>query len=497
MKLLFLDWIPESSSKILFLGIELWQLIGLFLALFVGWWTFDAKLGASGDNTEFIVLSRSIVQGMGVQYVNEPQPSIATRFPIGFPLMLASMEWLFSGEWVPMKWMVVVLFAASMPVVFQLVKDELGLWAGLVAAVICLSNFHLLSFAHQVMSEIPYLLFSMLALLFLGRVTVHNAVVPKWWWWVGFCTMMWSYHLRGVGLVLVGTAILYLLVQRYWRPAIWFGLGAFVVALPWIVRNHLAGKGSIYFQQLLMVNPYYPERGMIGWQDFVDRLELNGLIYSNLMVPWTLWPDPFKIMAQEWTFTNPVVLLLCVLTIYAIALCCIERRHLLLLAYTIFYMGTVLIWPWPGERFLIPIIPLFIFFIIKVVLDIGQRLAGINWYQLKVGGYHWGKVVWSVAVITLGGMSVIHNIVSFNILADRGRQAYLPQWNNYFLAAQWIKHNGSEGAVVTCRKPYWMYVISTHKALNYPFKNPEQVMAFIEEKGIGNFKSLGLKIKFK
>ena len=37
---------------------------------------------------------------------------------------------------------------------------------------------------------------------------------------------------------------------------------------------------------------------------------------------------------------------------------------------------------------------------------------------------------------------------------------------------------------MTCRKPYWMYVISTHKALNYPFKNPEQVMAFIEEKGI-------------
>jgi len=464
-------------------------IVGLgLLTLVTGWWTFDPKLGVSGDNTEFIVLSRSIVQGEGIQYVNEPQPSISSRFPFGFPLMLAFFEWLFPSQWEPMKWMVVVLFAVSVPVVFQLVKDELGLGAGLVAAVACLSNFHLLSYAHQIMSEVPYLLFSMIALLFFGRIAASDAVVPKWWWGVGFAAMMWAYYLRGVGLVLVGTVVLYLLAQRYWRSALWVGLGAFLVALPWVIRNHLAGKGSTYFKQLLMANPYYPERGAAGWQDFIDGLELNSVLYSNFIIPWTLWPDPDKILPQALGFTQPLALLLLAVAVYAMVLCIIERRHLLLLAYTAFYLATVLLWPWPGERFLVPIIPLLIFFVIKVALDIRQRLARFNWGKLKaippLGRYNWGKIVWTVAAVGLGGTSLVHNLVSLNVLAHRGRQGHVPEWHNYFLAGWWIKQYVPKDAIIACRKPYWMHVVSTRKAIAYPFKSPEEVMAFIQENGI-------------
>ncbi|SVD00994.1 uncharacterized protein METZ01_LOCUS353848, partial [marine metagenome] len=59
------------------------------LALLLSAWTFDAKLSISGDNAEFITLSRSLASGQGLSYVNLPEPQMATKFPPVFPLMLA------------------------------------------------------------------------------------------------------------------------------------------------------------------------------------------------------------------------------------------------------------------------------------------------------------------------------------------------------------------------------------------------------------------------
>ena len=57
--------------------------------LFLGIWTFDPKLSLSGDNTEFIILARSLAQGEGLVHINSPDPQPATKYPFGLPLLLA------------------------------------------------------------------------------------------------------------------------------------------------------------------------------------------------------------------------------------------------------------------------------------------------------------------------------------------------------------------------------------------------------------------------
>ena len=56
------------------------------LTLFLGVWTFDAKLSLSGDNTEFITLARSMAAGEGLVHINSPDPQPATKYPFAFPL---------------------------------------------------------------------------------------------------------------------------------------------------------------------------------------------------------------------------------------------------------------------------------------------------------------------------------------------------------------------------------------------------------------------------
>ena len=140
----------------------------------LGVWTFDAKLSLSGDNAEFITLARSLAQGEGLLHINSPDPQPATKYPFGFPLLLAPLAWAFPGDWVPMKVWVLVLFALGMGVLYQLAKERVGVLPGLAVVVlsVVLGKSYLthgptgavygpllLHYAHQIMSEVPYLTF--------------------------------------------------------------------------------------------------------------------------------------------------------------------------------------------------------------------------------------------------------------------------------------------------------------------------------------------------
>ncbi|MBT4500191.1 MAG: hypothetical protein HOC74_20850, partial [Gemmatimonadetes bacterium] len=115
------SWVADLQERIRLLaetpvgryGIPLAILIA---SLLLGAWTFDPKLSISGDNTEFIILARSMAEGKGLTYINAPDLTPATKSPFGFPLLLAPLERLFPGQWVPMKWLVVVLLSLGMPI---------------------------------------------------------------------------------------------------------------------------------------------------------------------------------------------------------------------------------------------------------------------------------------------------------------------------------------------------------------------------------------------
>lgn len=117
---------PSVQERLQVFTHSRWGYWGIPLALFVGalllgGGAFDEKLSLSGDNTEFITLARSLAQSQGLSYINTPNPQPATKYPFGFPLMLAPLAWLFPEEWVPMKWLVMVLFALAMPIIYWLV----------------------------------------------------------------------------------------------------------------------------------------------------------------------------------------------------------------------------------------------------------------------------------------------------------------------------------------------------------------------------------------
>ncbi len=447
--------------------------LGLAVVTFLlGAWTFDAKLSLSGDNTEFITLARSLAQGTGLTHINTAVPAPATKYPPGFPLLLAPMELWAPGSWTPMKWVVLVMFTASVPLFFYLMRTSLGTLPSLCAAVICLTIPLLQDYAHQVMSEVPYLAFSVAALFLLQRSGENPSVRGNRWLLAAFVCTMAAYYIRTVGIVLIAAAVLHFLVRGERKKGLMFFGGALLAWLPWTLRNRAVGAGGVYLQQLIQVNPYFPDQGLLGFAGFADRVLQNTAIYYLQILPSIgSYPELYHGAA---VLFPPLSAVIAISMIYAGVQAYRSRRDLLLLIYTVLFLGTVVLWYWSGDRFLVPILPLLLYFTVRAGSDLLSFAAR--------RGLRTPIPLVVVTVLILAALS--NNTSGLQKLAERARGDYYPNWGNYYRAGMWLRENTPEPSIVACRKGYWMYVVSGRPCVLYAFDDPEQVIVGLEQNGV-------------
>ena len=60
----------------------------------------------------------------------------------------------------------------------------------------------------------------------------------------------------------------------------------------------------------------------------------------------------------------------------------------------------------------------------------------------------------------------------------------MPEWANYFRAAQWVRVHADPGAVVACRKSGLFFIMSSRYAVHYRFGDPKEVLDGFEEDGV-------------
>ena len=429
--------------------------------LLMGLLLFDANLSLTGDNAQFINLGRSLAEGHGLASTigDEPKPHI--KYPFGFPLLLAVVHLIFPGHLAALKGLVILLYAASIPLVYLFARRWASAPIALGVSALCLLSPPLLDYSHQVMSEIPYLAFSLPALLLLQRAQESKAFSALA---LATVAVMAAYYVRSAGIVLIGAAIFFLLLHRRWRQAGLVAVGSFLLALPWHLRNAAHG-GNPYIDQLLSINPYRPHLGALTFAALAERIAANLELYGLYIIPDILFPG----LAGG----NPFVgLAISGLVLYALVSGLARRQ--LPAVYLACYLGLCILWPvvWTDTRFLVPAVPLLFFAMLTSSAELLQRV--VRWIGVKS---------------PQPGMALLF-LVPFaaNILATRdlaGRMGELPaSYGNYFAAAEWIRDNTDPQAKVACRKPFLMNAISHRKAAGYIWKGPEEVLADFQQKGI-------------
>ncbi len=419
---------------------------------------FDAKMDFNGDNVTYYMLGKALAEGKGYVNQNLPEPTAHSHFPPGYPVLISAVFRVFPRQVLTVKATNGILLLLSLLLLYSLshkLLDHGGL--ALLITLMSLGNVHLMHYGMKMMSEIPFLMFSLLSLWAFVSLDRERPPWKQPRFYVVLIAVIICFYLRSLGLCLFLGIGLYLAFYRQWKSLGVLIVGFFMAVLPWTLRNQSLG-GSSYGRQFLRVNPYRPELGEAGLSDFLTRFWSNTVRYTSKEIPSALvhWSEvDYKSSA------NGLAYLLGFLFIVLIAygMYSLPKFRGLLFAYILCTFGVLLIWPsqWYGTRFMLPLIPILIlcafYGTYRILLHIFPKQ--LRWYWL------------APLLLALGP--------GLYLLRQKSLSNYESKYNNYRELAQWVQQKGDEGIVVACRKPIIFHVLSGVKTLRYSDTEDTQV----------------------
>lgn len=477
--------LPEKTTSVQRLSHSLekhiwWVALGvIILGGLCMYLVFNPNLSTNGDNAHYIVLGISLAQGSGFKEISNPEmpPAIA---PVGYPLLLAPFLALFPDHYLLLKFLSVLLFLLCLPLLMVVIRGEAGgILPALGVVVLSAINPHLLDFGQMVMSEIPFLFFSLLGLFFLQRSLMSteqrmsrgNGLL----FGLSVVFLVFSYHIRSIGAALLLALLVYLALKKRYRLVLVAGLLILCLVLPWMLRSRNVAEGGGYLDQIMMRDPYKPALGKISTGDMLARMGSNLKTYMVFIIPQALFPPLTSRAGRGGIY--PVLGLMATL-VAVLGFFLRARRSLgFVELYTICFFGICIIWPqiWSGMRFLIPIVPFLIYYFLIGLRGLAGAL-GSRWEPLV------GKLL-IVFVLVIVVASCLTGLARAGQARASGHvRRYPPEWQNYFLAAEWCRDHTPEKSIFLARKPSLFYLRARRPVMNYPYTaDTEEMMAFMAQ----------------
>lgn len=303
-----------------------------------------------GDFAMYVSQAQSILDGsvqelyeMNVYSMDHSETVLGPYlYQFGFPLLLAPVLWLFGLDFFALKWLCSAGLILSIPLMFRLFSPHFKevLYPWLVVAFIAFNSEYII-FCDSILSDLPFLCFSMLALLLIPvRPTVLNQLALG-------VVIYFSYLIRDIGIVLLPALFTFQLVRFCSDTRI----GGFQKRelIPYLV--------FIFF--FLLAAQLLPSGQENHFKALFSEVSKES-VRQNLEYYLSILQQFFRIGS---TSTLPLSLLLILAFIGAIS---VTRKAPHLVIYLILSLVIMNIWPYrQGIRFLFPLLPILILFAVK------------------------------------------------------------------------------------------------------------------------------------
>ena len=325
------------------------------------------------DSALYVGTARSIAAGEGISFDGEPM----VKAPPGLPLLLAAQIMVFGESYRILASISALTVLGYLVCCFVLIRREDGVRPAALVVALMTCSLTLFEHVNLVNAEIPYALFSVLALLSVTRLAVEERRVLTW---SILCAGLFlsCYFVRTVGISLLGAALVTLLGPRpqtgpvpyRWRKLVAVAVLCLVPMGLWSWRNRAlaGGEGGSYLQDLVTgsnstivhnVDPIVATPGMVVAQlstNFTNHPEIFGQVLFN------------RSAREGWTAVAWLAFV-CVLAGLALSL---RRRRSALEWYLLFYLAIHFLWPFDlGNSYLMPV--LFLFFLYPLRLYKAMR----------------------------------------------------------------------------------------------------------------------------
>jgi 4-amino-4-deoxy-L-arabinose transferase-like glycosyltransferase len=471
------------------------------------------------DTPNYILLAKSIATGHGYSDINTPGFPPHTQYPPGLPLILSPVLYLFGYNLVWMHLAVIFFAFLSIYVIKRVFESvELG-YLGIFIALLTLTSFHFVEFSREILSEVPYLFFSLLGVLFFEKYFERRE--NPLYLVLFTAALVAAYFVKMIGITLYAAALTALALRALEgrgrarlpiRTILVFAVLAILPFVLFMLRNAYYSSGVDTYQSIFLTADYYNlSSGHAGLMSIFSRTLQNLGIYAFLpskMVLTYLYGGGFP----AWAGTL-ISLLLLVLMLYGLGRELYRKRGIKEF-YVIYFFGLIIAWPVYGlgdsYRYLVPLIPFFYYYLFMGIGGIAGRVARSSEGAQGAAGRRAVALCFALLLV-LNVMaerpfffsstvpSRIHYSVSllgdnlfkrYETLAPEAfsgsEMAEMPScFRHYVLGSYYLRTILRPGDVVTSRKPWLTALITGGYVLKFPFTpEREKMLEFFRDKKV-------------
>ena len=309
------------------------------------------RVGTFQDDGVYVATARALAEGDGYRLVNEPGAPPQTRYPILYPALL-SVAWRIApsldARLTAMQVLTIALAALAVALAYLYVRRfgyaarPVAVAAGIVTATAPLLTY----FSANVLSEMPFALVVVVALWMTDHARARPDPSPLTRFAVGVLLGL-PFLTRTIGIVVPPVALAVLAVSG--RRIGWYAAGAGLVVAPWIAwvltmsrapeagALQPTGYVAVWLWSGAFLDPAVLAANVRGVLEGVGWVGINGA---------ARWLYPRSDLA------GAAMIGLGTLAVLGLAL----RWRRGALAWAVMAsLAVLVVWPWPPERFLAPI----------------------------------------------------------------------------------------------------------------------------------------------
>lgn len=471
------------------------------------------------DTPNYILLAKSIATGHGYSDINSPGFPPHTQYPPGLPLILAPVLYLFGYNLVWMHLVIIAFALFSMPLIRRVFGSADLPYLGIFIALLTLTSFHFVEFSREILSEVPYLFFSLLGLLFFEKYLQKRE--SQLYLVLFTAALVAAYFVKMIGITLYAAALSALVLRAlersgrrgtHIRKIAVFAVLAILPFVLFMLRNAHYSSGVDTYQSIFLTADYYNlSSGHAGLISIFARTFRNLGIYVFLpskMVLMYLYAWGFP----AWVGTLISVILL-VLMLYGLGRELLRKRGIKEF-YVIYFVGLIIAWPVYGigdsYRYLVPMIPFFHYYLFMGIRGLAARLApspegAQGALGRRVVALCFGLLLVLNVVaerpfflsstvparvhssLALLGGNLFRRYEALPPTAFSGQEMarMSPCFRDYILASYYLGTILGPGDVVTSRKPWLTALITGGYVLKFPFTpEREKMLEFFRERKI-------------
>ena len=438
---------------------------------------YDNKIDLNGDNMGYFASAQNLSSGKGFSYAFDANGAKLAE-PIGYPLIVAAVM-LLTKNFAVISF-VNALFMLGSVILLYFICLRLGIpriiW--ILTALFVILNPTIMRYSFIHMSEASFIFFSTLGIYYYYQIDLDSRLEKQKEFYFMLAACLIGYFIRSGGVVL----LLALLIALAWnKKFIAAGIAIAFFLLPIMIWNTRAQGENRYVTAVLSVNPYDLSQGKLTVNTAIDRVKENIDRYTRKEIPYSIFGflqrinDPTEKKDFYLYVIGVLVVLISLLGIFFKFTW--NDRRLLLFLYLAGTMTMLLCWPtqWYGPRFIIPILPLIVLFLLKGVYELTHWISAK--YALKPIKYVFYSLFLLIPFFI--GRSQSNPLENKNDLANAryiAHTRYTPPYQNYFNLGKWAKSNLPANSIVATRKPTLFY----HTYGGYTMFYPTQVKNYQE-----------------